>query len=327
MPKRPPLPPALAILREVCLAHGYSFEELDPFARYLARVGNGTISYFAGASNITVYPLNAASAQGVARDKSYSYAILAQGGFQVPRSRQVFVTEQFKDFRPQGRELSTAVSAAESIGFPVFVKPNQGSGAKGAQTVHDPDELVYSLVEIAKSDYSALIQEFLGGAEFRLFVLDGQVQFGYRKSRPVVVGDGCTSVEDLIVRDRLLVQETYLKHQLSVRSLGLASCLPAAAQVETSPIANLSSGGRLVEFFTEVPSATAQWVERLANTMLLRVFSVDFFGRNGISQPDDFIILEVNATPALATIYALGQRKIVREVWARILRLHFELNA
>lgn len=65
----PPLPPSLAVLKEVCIRDGYLFEEVDKFSRFLVRVSNGNKSYLAGASATTCYPLNSAFAQSVARKR------------------------------------------------------------------------------------------------------------------------------------------------------------------------------------------------------------------------------------------------------------------
>jgi len=97
--------------------------------------------------------------------------ILAQKRFtekQVPTAR-------FK----QVKTLDDALSAAEEIGMPVYVKALDGSGARGITTVTEPGEIDTAFHEAMNTSRkkSVIIEEKLSGVEFgaQVIVIDGKI--------------------------------------------------------------------------------------------------------------------------------------------------------
>ncbi len=96
--------------------------------------------------------------------------------------------------RPPGRDradaLAYAVTLSGGYARPLVVKPNSGKGAKPVTLIGSEAELSAALDAIAREDDLALIQRFVDAPEFRLFLVDGEIAFLYRKSRSAIVGDG-----------------------------------------------------------------------------------------------------------------------------------------
>lgn len=317
----------LKILRECCEREGYRFELIDHFSGYLARVSHGDQAFLAGAGRVSSYPLNSATPSEVARDKGHTYELLKQAGFTIPQTAHVFVSDERRNLRPPGRELPSALQFAADVGFPVFVKPNLGSFARDSGVAYDESELLYRLITIGRRDYSAIVQQFIEATEYRLFVLDGKVMFAYRKSRPVLTGDGQSTINDLVESAALNhqpVERSFLSDRLSREGWSLETIPAAGTRIELSSVANLSAGGVLEDLIKQVPPKVSRWASELAATTMLRVFSVDVLTTSSFHDAA-FTTLDVNGSPSLTTVYALGFQEMVLGLWAEILARYFSV--
>lgn len=319
-------PLEIAIAALACARMGWRLEILDPFARHLARVSDGTRSFLTGAGRVSAFPLNQAAAVDVARDKAHTAALLAQAGFRVPRGEHVFLHPEHRTQRPAGREIADAPRLAAGLGWPVFVKPNHGSRGAFAEIVETEAQLLAHLAVIAGRHDMALIQEVLSGPERRLFLLDGVVRFAYRRQPARLAGDGRRSLRALLAefnagagaRGVTPVPESspFLARCLAAAGLRLDDVPAAGREVPFAPRANLAAGGQLHDFVETVPAATAAWAARLAAAVQLRVCAVDLFG----DDPGDFVVIEVNGNPSLGGPWAAGHRETVIALWAETAR-------
>jgi biotin carboxylase len=102
---------------------------------------------------------------GAARDKSWQRRALAAGGVRVPAFRVVAAA-------------GDAVAAAREIGFPVVVKPVDGSGSVGVRACADEGEVAAhaaSLFAGAPDGARALVEAMVHGPEFSVEVFCGRV--------------------------------------------------------------------------------------------------------------------------------------------------------
>lgn len=104
--------------------------------------------------------------------------------------------------------LATGFLTSAELGYPVVVKPDAGERGYGVEIVADSEQLAAAL---SASDQSLIIQEFAEGVELSVFYYrfpnaeKGEVFSVTEKRFPEVVGDGLTTVEDLILKDRRAV--------------------------------------------------------------------------------------------------------------------------
>src|SRR5580693_5823804 len=171
-------PKSLAILKEACARNNVSFEVVDGFSGFVARIGRSGKSLLVGAAGIGIYPLNRAAPFAVARDKAFTHYVLDRAGFKVPQGEHFFLNPQGDYVRPPGRERADAVSFAltlsDNFAKPLIVKPNSGKGAKLVTFVRSEGNLGAALDAIAEIDDVALIQSFVDAPEYRLFLIDGE---------------------------------------------------------------------------------------------------------------------------------------------------------
>ena len=329
------IPKSLLILREACAQNATAFEIVDSFTGFVARITRNGRSHLVGAAGIGVYPLNRAAPFAIARDKAFAHYVLEGAGFRVPQGSYFFLSVPERYHLPDGRSRDDAGRYAERLsdnfGSALVVKPNSGKGAKLVRYARSRAALESAFDAIGAHDNIVLVQSFVDQPEYRLFLVDGEIAFVYRKSRPLIEGDGESSIRMLCereVRARATPEwdplgSDYLRAVLSTRGLSFESVLAIGDTIAIDFISNISASGRFVGF-VEPSAALCNWATRLAKAVSLRVTGLDVFSSSRLSDPDDIIVTDVNGSPNLGTLYDLGHKELVLDIWRRILDKTFD---
>lgn len=101
--------------------------------------------------------------------------------------------------------------------FPLVVKPDAGERGKGVRIVYSLDELTNA---ISSSECDLIVQEFASGEEVSIFYYRrphearGQIFSITEKRFPTVVGNGVSTIEELILKDPRAVAlvKKYIEH-------------------------------------------------------------------------------------------------------------------
>lgn len=101
--------------------------------------------------------------------------------------------------------------------FPLVVKPDAGERGKGVRIVRSLDELTNT---ISSNECDLIVQEFARGEEVSIFYYRrpheprGQIFSITEKRFPTVVGNGVSTIEDLILKDprAVAVAKKYIEH-------------------------------------------------------------------------------------------------------------------
>ncbi len=315
--------------RRAAEALGYAHEIVDPFSHYLIKLSSGDRFAFVGAGGVHGFPLNDATVATIAKDKSHSYELLRRIGVRVPASQLVFVDQRYADLRPAGREVADAKAFAAQIGYPVFVKPNDGSRGALAQSVANEAELEAHLGKIAATSVSAVVQQYLRGSERRIFYIDGVPLFAYAKTKPALCGDGERTVAALLrevdaryVRSGLSpvnMRDAVLQQALAARGLRLDSVAPAGLAIPFSEKANVSGGGGVAGFRETFTPFEAALCRAIRDDIGLRVCAIDLLIEDDAPEEEAYV-LELNANPALASLEKLGKDDLLMRIWTEVLR-------
>ncbi len=332
-PSADAMPPQMALLAAFCRARGYRFRIEDDFSQALARVERRGRSFLAGAHLVPFYPVNPANLAAIARDKAHTAEILARHGIGVPRGRAFFVDRRTRYLRPAGREIADALAYARSEGFPLFVKPNSGSQGALAEIVHDEAELLDQLLAIRERDHMALVQEVIDEPEYRVFVVGGTVAFTYRRSPPMLTGDGRESVRGLLARhndriaerveSRVAADSPYLRRALARAGWTLDTVPAPGARLRLSQRSNLAGGGALEDYSEQATAALSDWVRRLLEALPLAVCGIDLFAPDGLDRPERFRVIEANSNPSLLGLLASGREAACFAILDRVCALYF----
>jgi cyanophycin synthetase len=127
-----------------------------------------------------------AVAEAVAQDKELTKKMLRMVGVPVPEGRPATSDED-------------AWAAAQEVGLPVVVKPQEGNHGRGVYTNLSDREQVLAAFHLANGEGDGvMVERFAPGAEHRLLVVNGQVVAATRGDPAKIVGDGQKTVADLI---------------------------------------------------------------------------------------------------------------------------------
>lgn len=269
------------------------------------------------------WPLNARAACALAEDKRHCGALLRASGFSTP--------EEYAVALPLVDAAWPALHLHfEALGPPVLVKPARGTLGRGIARVADAAALRRHLALLAGHDGAALVQRWIEAPEYRLFHLDGEAMFAYRRTPPTAIGDGRRTLREHV--DALSAEvpaftpdRGWILDQLRAHGLDWTTPLPEGVRIRLSPCANAFGGGRFDDLRVPgehgdvLPTACVDWLWRLGRTLGLRLFAVDLFSASALERLDDFVVLDVNANPQLDGLALFGRRDLQAEIWRRVL--------
>ncbi len=331
------LPPMLAVLENVCAQAGYEFHCLDDYSKQLVRIASGKQFFLTGTGRINAYPLNNGPAASVARDKVFTYQTLEQAGIRVPVYEYYFLHEAYRAVRGDGREREHIAAGAERIGFPLFVKPLDGSRGNLAEIVQTQQELQHQVDRIAAVHHGLLLQPVLRGAEYRLFMIDDTPVFLYRRRPAYFRGDGARSIASFLKEENehrvaqgltpITTESPFLRNALNQAGLSLDEPLGRTAVFHYLPTANISGGGQISDFTTDISAPLAQWGQVVNDALSLRVGAIDFFAPDGLAATDTLDLIEVNSNPSVAGLLQTGHQETVAQIWQLVCERYFDDSA
>lgn len=121
----------------------------------------------------------------LAQDKALSTSYLRSLGYPVQTNRCISNLDEARSFA--------------SDHYPVVVKPvNADRGEDVELDIRDEATLASIVARLLEKYPSLLVEKYLDGSDYRLIVWKGCLVWAYRRNRPCVVGDGTSSIADLL---------------------------------------------------------------------------------------------------------------------------------
>ncbi|BDS10130.1 ATP-binding protein [Aureispira anguillae] len=317
---------SIDILRAYCQWAKIAYSDIDDSNGFLIHIESGGKHLIA--SSKTPYPLNPSSSTSLTRDKTWTYLHLAQHGYLTPEGQHFFTVDKYRSFDTKSQSICAALDYAETLTYPVFVKPNSGASGKLARLVRSKDDLKEHFSDIAKFDHIALVQRPILSQEYRIFVLGDKVQFTYKKTRPILTGNGQQTIRQLMVRynhnlkNKLTNSDPFFLNQLADSGFSLDDVLPKGESIRITPNSNLNIGGKMMDYNETINPALNEWAVKLVQLFGLKIAGIDVFGHQ-LDNPDQLVVLEINSMPTLSSLYQLGYKKKVFEIWSKILTDYF----
>jgi len=306
---------------EVLLEPGYGFVGLIRFP-------NGRKSFFWD----NKFNLNPISSVKICQDKAYTTFFLRTFGYRTPEER-VFAHERFQKHLPHSQGLEEAERYAAAVGWPVFLKPCRMSQGDLVMKAHSAAEFHDCAHAIFERTRLMIVQKTYEGGDYRIVVLDGEVISAYRRVPLGVMGDGSSTVADLLARKQarfdadgrdtvIPVDDPRIPARLERLGLAWSSVPAAGEEVRLLDVANLSLGGTTEELTERIHPTFAALAARVARDLDLRFCGVDILAPDLTGPLDDYVILEVNSAPGLDNYAFTGarQQEFVDSLYLRVLR-------
>lgn len=204
-------------------------------------------------------------------------------------------------------------SLAAEIGYPLVVKPNQGSMGRGVfSNIKDWDELQAALEElVGKQGHNLiLLERHYKGDDFRLLVVGDKVVSAVKRIPAGVLGDGKSTIIELIeeknnrrIRNPFLgsglIKVDYeVRKCLADQKLNIESIPKSRQYVQLRRVANASAGGDVKDVTDTIPrsikEAAIGAVRVLPN---IHIAGVDVLYDE--TAADEYVIIEVNSRPQI----------------------------
>jgi cyanophycin synthetase len=308
-----------ALVREA-VKRGIPWRRVSPEARFV-QLGQGCHQKIIHESVIHRTPSDSA---WMSRNKAVTNRLLAEVG--LPVARQSTIKKQ----NDIDEVAKSAVKLAGTIGFPVVVKPLNGQEGLGVSAnLKDAAAVQKAVASVANIEDALVVESHVPGDDHRLLVVDGKLIAAAKRIPGHVVGNGTSSISELVAQvnldprrgvgfEKLLVRlelDAQAKRTLTMQGLDAAG-VPAAGQVAyLRTTANISTGGTAVDVTDTIHPDNANAAVRAAATLGLAVAGVDMQSLDIRQSYRDngAVILEVNSSPALRPHWLSNESRDVIE--------------
>ena len=214
-----------------------------------------------------------------------------------------------------------AVVLAERIGYPVVVKPEDRSKSVAVSVgLKDRGEVIVAYRKARAESQVVLIEAVVPGEDHRILVVDGKMVAASKRVAAHVIGDGKSSVEELVqalnrdprrgLRFTGLLVRVDLDDEMDrmLAKVGLArASVPARGQrIVLRGAASISAGGSPIDVTRDVHPDNRIAAERAACALGVDIVGVDFMTRDiRLSWREvGGAILELNTSPGLRPHWA-----------------------
>jgi len=244
-----------------------------------------------------------AVAEAIAQDKVLTNMLLDAAGVPVPRGRAVLNADD-------------AWAAAEEIGLPVVVKPQDGNQGKGVTVnVTNHEQLLAGYAAAFAVSNEVMVERYLPGHDYRLLVVGNQLVAAARRDPPHVIGDGKHTIRQLVEivnsdprrgeghatsLTKIRFDDIALT-RLALQNFSADSIPEKGVRVVLRNNANLSTGGTATDVTDDVhPEVAARAIEA-ARMVGLDICGVDVVCESVLKplEQQSGGVVEVNAAPGL----------------------------
>lgn len=265
----------------------------------------------------------------LACDKEGTKTILRDAGIPVPRGTVIQYLDDLED------------AILDVGGYPIVIKPLDGNHGRGItidiNTWQEAEE-AYDLASAASKTRSVIVERYYRGSDHRVLAINGKVVAVSERIPAHVVGDGKSSIEELINitnrdpnrgegHDNILTKITIDKTALGVlhrQGYGLDSVLRESEIAYLRATANLSTGGIAVDRTDDIHPENIWLAERVVKIIGLDIAGIDVVTPD-ISKPlreVDGVIVEVNAAPGFR-MHVSPSQGLPRNVAAPVMDMLF----
>lgn len=241
-------------------------------------------------------------------NKVVTKKILEQAGYPVPAGAEFADKDQALAYYPLIKET------------PIVVKPKSTNFGLGISIFENGASLASyeKALDIAFSeDSSLLVEEFIAGVEYRFFILDGKCEAVLLRLAANVVGDGYSSIAQLIAqKNQNPLRGRDHRSPLEIITLGAVErlmleeqgyqpddVLPKGVKVDLRRNSNISTGGDSVDVTEKMDISYKQLAADMAKAMGAWACGVDLIipdiGKKASKSNPNATCIELNFNPSM----------------------------
>jgi D-alanine-D-alanine ligase-like ATP-grasp enzyme len=298
---------------------------------------NGIVRMFKG-SDIGI---NTSGANQIAADKGYTKYFLQRMGYQTPSGKVFLLPQYVQDldkalskyaFQNYARTEEIDTYIRSTIGYPCFLKPNEGSRGKGVSKCLNKQDIEATIADYQQEHINmVLVEQAVSWPDYRIVVLRDEIIACYSRRPLAVVGNGKATIRDLLLQKRtsfinmkrtalIDLDDKRIVRHLAKQNYDLETVLPRGEVCAIYDVSNLSAGGELEDFTDRLHQYWHDLCIELTAQMGLNFCGVDLACADIENASADYAILELNGSPGLDNYAANNQKNAqkVRDMYKRI---------
>lgn len=263
------------------------------------------------------FDLNSAASQLIAKDKCGASELLAFNG--VPSvEHKLFLSLDKSKYIGNKSSWEGMIKYAKHHDYNLICKSNTGTGGNAVFHIKSPHELEKVVNSLFEKGLSIALSPFYKiENEYRVVVLDGRAKLVYCKRKPSVVGDGKSSLLQLVAKD---FQGLKGMADKLLRELADFDSIPEAGElVELGWKHNLAHGS------VPVLVEEGELRDRLSCLAIKasQVLNIKFGSVDIIEVEKELKVLEVNSGVMLEAFAIHRGYETVREIYRKAVKLMF----
>lgn len=306
-------------LKEVALELSYSATYL-PGAQRAKRllISNGKKMYIANSTLFGFYPEIQRWQQHLFDSKILTQEILQKLGYKTIISFTAYC-DAYTSLTSLQKDVSQKIN-----NFPVIVKPEGGARGRNISLALSKTALLQQVKALYLEKKNLLIQPILVHDEYRILVVNGSIEVIHMKQLNHIVGDGIHTIRKLLRKKNNGEKDnTFIKLELKKRNLHMDSILSK----DDTFISHLTRFSSPHEYYQskKFPKNITAWAKKLTQDISVKTIGIDIFAPYGLSDPDSYIIIELNANPAFEYFHKrYNDEAKTKEIATKFLRHYFK---
>ena len=266
------------------------------------------------------FDLNTKSVSMILNDKYATYEVLRS--FDIPIIEHQILFTSNSRFCDWLGTFEKALWIFHAYHDDVVIKPNKGSEGNGVFHCTDSVTLEKKLFLLLKEHFSVSICPFYRiKTEYRIFYLDGKIEFMYSKVKPVLIWDGLSNVEELLKQfNQHFPNKAIFRENLEINDLNY---IPQRGEkYEFSWKFNLSGGAQVnLEVSDFARENIEKIVHKVATCLNVRFVTIDIIQ----DENDQFFVMEINGNVCLSQfIHLVAEgRNIAKSIYAKAIDTMF----
>ncbi|MDN6162079.1 MAG: bifunctional glutamate--cysteine ligase GshA/glutathione synthetase GshB [Atopostipes sp.] len=242
-------------------------------------------------------------------NKTVTKKVLAKDGYSVPEGEVYHSVGKGLDSYGKFKDKSIVVKPKST---------NYGIGISVFQDAPSKESFDQAIKLAFEEDETVLVEEFISGTEYRFFVLDDKVEAILLRIPANVVGDGQSTIEELIDQKNEnplrgeehktpmgLIQKGKLEElMLKEQGYDFHSIPDKDCQVYLRENSNISTGGDSIDFTDEMHESYHKVAEGIAKSLDVKVTGIDLiipnYKKESTKRDPGYSCIEANFNPAMS---------------------------
>ena len=187
---------SIEIIKEVCDELNIKYTDLSK--NWITKLEkDNKVRYICG----NKFDINGVIVNHIMDDKYALFCVLKNLGIPVCEHTIFYNQNNQNSFASNCHTINDLIECFNKYNHDVVIKPNIGFQGKGVYHVTNKDELLEKTNLLLKNKYSISICPFYHIInEYRVILLDNNIKLLFKKINPVVIGDGVSTLKELLIK-------------------------------------------------------------------------------------------------------------------------------